>query len=94
MATATVLHPLQARLLDLQRTAGNRAVAQLLAPEPTVQRLKAISDVVPPGRRVTPRQALTEYVSDLISMALTYEAESWVVKGLVGVRVGLAGEGS
>lgn len=78
------------RLADL---AGNQAVAGLLHPPAPVQRLLTISDVVPPGQRATPKQALTRYLTYLKGEASTYRDQEWMIGALNTLRDDINGAG-
>jgi len=77
--------------------AGNRAIGDLLGPPLTsvaVQRLMGISEVVPPGQRATPKQALTRYLSYLKGESYKYPAlEGWLPGTLDALRDEINGAG-
>ncbi|HVF14858.1 MAG TPA: hypothetical protein VM942_09685 [Acidimicrobiales bacterium] len=74
----------------MQRTAGNRAVTRLLSQRPRIQRLQTISQVVPPGERATPQQALTRYVVYLISESWKHQSAGGITSQLESIRARLA----
>lgn len=84
LAPAAPLPPgIMQRLADL---AGNQAVARLLHPPVALQRLLSISDVVPPGQRATPKEALTRYLTYLKGEASTYPDQAWMIGELDALR--------
>lgn len=82
--------PVAQRLADL---AGNQALAGLLGRPAVVQRLKSISEVVPPGERATPTQALTRYISYLKGESYKYEDKAWMAAELDSLRDEILGAG-